>query len=287
MAGDWIKMRVNLVTHPKVIALSEELSYSGEYQDWSGMHGFVPSLGGTKQDFDEGVTQALRVTRYVVVTALLRFWGYANEHAKDDFIKSLRISDIDEIVGVPGFGGALESVEWAGYDENRRGTCVPNFSEYNTSGHERSAEAKTAAQRQKEYRDRKKSESTEHCVTKTSDVTRDVTSDVTSNRREEKNREEVNQGPDKPARKKATSIPADFYPNETGVAYAEEKRISLAVELESFRNWHMAKGGTFKDWQACWRTWCDKAVEFGRVSKSNHVTTNGQPALPDFMRGAL
>lgn len=187
MAGDWIKMRVNLVTHPKVIALSEELSYSAEYQDWSGMHGFMPSIGGSKAEFDEGVTQALRVTRYVTVAALLRFWGYANEHSKDDFIGSLRVSDIDEIVGVPGFGRALESVGWVEYEENLKGCALPNFSEYNQSSHERSAGAKSSAQRQKEYRDRKKAEA----VTDHGDVTRNVTSNVTSNRREEKRREDI------------------------------------------------------------------------------------------------
>ena len=64
--------------------------------------------------------------------------------------------------------------------------------------------------------------------------------------------------------RKATQIPTDFYPNETGVAYAENKKLSLAVELESFRNFHTAKGSTWKDWQATWRTWCDRAVEYGR-----------------------
>jgi len=68
----------------------------------------------------------------------------------------------------------------------------------------------------------------------------------------------------KPA-KRATQLPADFYPNETGVSYAEERRVNLATEMESFRNHHQAKGSTFKDWQAAWRTWCDKAVEFGRA----------------------
>ncbi len=71
----------------------------------------------------------------------------------------------------------------------------------------------------------------------------------------------------KPA-KRATQIPADFYPNETGVGYAEERRVNLAVEMESFRNYHQAKGSTFKDWQAAWRTWCDKAVEFGRTGST-------------------
>lgn len=71
----------------------------------------------------------------------------------------------------------------------------------------------------------------------------------------------------KPA-KRATQIPGDFYPNETGVAYADERRVSMAVELRSFCNHHQAKGTTMKDWQAAWRTWCDKAVEFGRAGKA-------------------
>jgi hypothetical protein len=88
--------------------------------------------------------------------------------------------------------------------------------------------------------------------------------------REEKIREEiptthvVGAHAPKPT-KRAYQLPADFYPNETGVSYAEQRRVSLAVELESFRNHHRAKGSTFKDWQAAWRTWCDKAVEFGRA----------------------
>jgi hypothetical protein len=85
-------------------------------------------------------------------------------------------------------------------------------------------------------------------------------------------------GADKPRKpaSKATSLPSDFYPNATGVEYADSRRVPLAVELESFRNWHMAKGSTMKDWQAAWRTWCDKAVEFGRAG----VTANGARASP-------
>jgi uncharacterized protein YdaU (DUF1376 family) len=85
----------------------------------------------------------------------------------------------------------------------------------------------------------------------------------------------------KPA-KRATQLTDDFYPNETGVTYAEERRVSLAVELVSFRNHHQAKGSTMKDWQAAWRTWCDKAVEFGRAGgdakKAAHVSFAQQAA---------
>lgn len=72
----------------------------------------------------------------------------------------------------------------------------------------------------------------------------------------------------KPAKtaRRACQLPADFYPNKTGVEYADARSISFATELESFRNWHSAKGTTMKDWQAAWRTWCDKAVTYGRTS---------------------
>lgn len=50
--------------------------------------------------------------------------------------------------------------------------------------------------------------------------------------------------------------------------YAEQRRVFMAGELEKFRNFHAAKGSTFKDWQAAWRTWCDKAVEFGRAGSA-------------------
>jgi hypothetical protein len=175
MAGDWIKMRVGLVNHPKVIQLSEILSYDDDYQEWSGLHGFVPSIGGDRKSFDEGIYQALRVTRYVTVTALLKFWGYANEHIREEFISSLRIQDIDEIAQVPGFGNALSEVGWAVFDEESRGVFLPNFSEHNVSSGDR-----TNADRQKRHREKKKLEN------ENSNVTRNEN----SNAREEKRREE-------------------------------------------------------------------------------------------------
>lgn len=83
-------------------------------------------------------------------------------------------------------------------------------------------------------------------------------------------------------RKRATQLPPEFYPNETGVSYAEERRVNLAIELQSFRNHHQAKGTTFKDWQAAWRTWCDKAVEFGRAGQKTVKTM--QPQETAFQR---
>lgn len=179
MAHDWIKMRVNLVTHPKVLAIAEYLSGDEDYQDWSTMAGFVPALGGTQKDYDRDYQSSLRVTRYVTVCALLRFWGYANEHSKDEFIAALRINDLDDIVQVPAFGAALASIGWVEYDEEKRGLSLPNFNEYNASANDRGA-----ADRQKRYRENKKNASL--IVKQISDVTRDVT----SHDREEKRRED-------------------------------------------------------------------------------------------------
>lgn len=128
------------------------------------------------------------VMRYVTVTALLSVWGAANEHTRDGVFQNADLSDIDDMAGVPGFGAAMAAVGWAEYDEEQCTVSLPNFNEYNTSGSVRSAVAKTAAVRQKEYRDRK----TEQKSDVTRDVTRDVTNDVTRDRREEKRREDIN-----------------------------------------------------------------------------------------------
>lgn len=67
--------------------------------------------------------------------------------------------------------------------------------------------------------------------------------------------------------KRAQTIPDDFQLNENSLEYSKTRGLNGA-ELDSFKNWHLAKGTVYKDWQAAWRTWCDKAVEFGRSNKA-------------------
>ena len=123
------------------------------------------------------------VTRNVTVSLLVTFWSAANEHTRNGVFENADLSDMDDIVGVPGFGEALSTVGWAIHDEGSNCVILPNFNEYNTSGEERSASAKTNAQRQKEFRERQK--------LRESNVMRNVTNNVTSNRREEKRREDI------------------------------------------------------------------------------------------------
>ena len=173
-------MRVGLTTNPRVLRLAECLLESAEYLEWSvlsyGVHGYPPP---SATEIKAERHAALRVTRYVTVTALLKFWGYANEHIRDDYIAGIVPEDVDEITGVPGFAEALRAAGWAEFGDVS-GLTLPNFSEHNTSADKRSS----GADRQKRYRDRIKTDGDEK------PQKRNVTRNVTVTPREEKRREE-------------------------------------------------------------------------------------------------
>jgi hypothetical protein len=71
--------------------------------------------------------------------------------------------------------------------------------------------------------------------------------------------------PTKPKREKARSqVQDDFRPDANGIAKAEACGLSVAAEVEKFIDHHKGAGTLRADWQASWRTWVGKAVEFGR-----------------------
>lgn len=170
MAGEWIKMRTSLMTSPKVNGIARHLEMSKE-----ACRALSTGYNGT---LSEIVTR--NVTRCVTVSSLLVIWGAANEHTKDGIFHNADLSDIDDMVGIPDFGSAMESVGWAIYDEEMDAVILPNFCEYNTVGEKRK---NNSAERQRRYRERKKALQ--------GDVTHDVTHDVTGNDREEKRREDL------------------------------------------------------------------------------------------------
>jgi uncharacterized protein YdaU (DUF1376 family) len=85
--------------------------------------------------------------------------------------------------------------------------------------------------------------------------------------------------PAKQSRKRR--LPDDFAPNETGREYAEAKGVNFDAELVGFLNFHTARGTAYVDWQAAWRTWCDKAVEFGRARGRPGQGPPFQPSLTE------
>ena len=71
--------------------------------------------------------------------------------------------------------------------------------------------------------------------------------------------------PKKPKRR-ASSISEDWEPSERNVEDAFKKQFTpqeIRDEAQRFRDYHLAKGTTFADWDAGWRTWIGNARKFG------------------------
>lgn len=78
MAGDWIKMRTDLHTHPKVVRISS----------------------------------ALRADRLRVVGGLHAVWCLFDAHAIDGKLDGYTAEALDDMIGFPGFAEALAAVGW-------------------------------------------------------------------------------------------------------------------------------------------------------------------------------
>lgn len=68
--------------------------------------------------------------------------------------------------------------------------------------------------------------------------------------------------------KNATSLPDNFFPDDQGIKCADQHGVTINIELESFRDYHLARGLVRKDWQASWRTWCRNFKKYGRPNES-------------------
>jgi hypothetical protein len=294
MAGDWIKMRPSLMTSPKVNGIARILE-----RDFA--------VGRSLSTGNNGVMSEIvtrNVMRNVTVASLLVIWGAANEHTTDGVFRNADLSDLDDMVGIPGFGEAMATVGWAEYDAEEGTVILPNFTEYNTSGRERSGAAKTAAQRQKEYRERKRNAD----VMPEGDAESDVTSDVTRNRREEKRREE-NKTPLTPRDRGAVNVDRfqrfwDAYPVKKSKGQAEKtfaklnpddlmlNRMIKAIGQQIDHRQKLQAAGQFAPefkHPSTWlnaKAWEDELepIQQQRPLTGTHLSAVGSaaPALPDF-----
>ena len=119
MAGDWIKVRVDLVDDPDVFVMSDKLSIE------------CPTTVGH----------------------LLTFWGWLDRHTADGKMIKLTKSMIDRRVGVDGFAEALKEVGWlSGVDMAFE---IPNHDRHNGSSAKARAlesEAKRIRRNEKEQK---------------------------------------------------------------------------------------------------------------------------------------
>jgi hypothetical protein len=186
--ADWIRMRSSLLSNPRVTKMARVLLADRDFLDW-----LCPGCD-VAVTRDESVTKRhIPVVTRVIVGGLLEVWSMVNDTAaRDGIVRHASSRDMDETAGIPGFGAALQAVEWLEELPDGQGVFFPNFEEHNSPQKERSSVAKTGAERSREYRERKARER-DAGVTKIvtpRDAVRDVTSDVTRDHREEESREE-------------------------------------------------------------------------------------------------
>jgi hypothetical protein len=106
MAGDWIKMRVDLAEDPAVIAMADDL------------------------DIDE----------YAVVGRLHRLWSWVSAHSADGKAH-VSAARVDKIAHCDGFASALEAVGWLkiGDDDGHPSITIPKFDLHNSKSAKRRA----------------------------------------------------------------------------------------------------------------------------------------------------
>lgn len=104
MAGDWIKMRSDLLTHPKVVRISS----------------------------------ALKADRLRIAGGLFAVWCLFDTHSIDGQLDGYTPEALDELIGFPGFSAAMAAVGWL--ECNGDHLATPRFEEHNGQSAKRRAQ---------------------------------------------------------------------------------------------------------------------------------------------------
>jgi hypothetical protein len=104
MAGDWIKMRVDLQTHPKIFRISS----------------------------------ALNSDNYRVIGALHAVFSIFDTHSDDGVLTGYNLEILDGVLGWPGFSAAMVAIEWL-VEREGVGLVIPGFDKHNGTSAKRRA----------------------------------------------------------------------------------------------------------------------------------------------------
>lgn len=103
MAGDWIKVRADLLTHPKVVR----------------------------------IVSALKADKLRVIGGLHAVWSLFDAHSADGTLDGYTAEALDDYIGWPGFCAAMVLVGWL--EENGESLTTPRFDEHNGQSAKRRA----------------------------------------------------------------------------------------------------------------------------------------------------
>lgn len=97
-------------------------------------------------------------------------------------------------------------------------------------------------------------------------------------REEERRREETRKEESSGGKSRAVKFPENFIVTDQIRELAKQRGWpALDAELEAFRDFHVSRGSTFKDWEAAFRTWLRNSRRFG--ARSGNSGADGPPDL--------
>lgn len=215
MAGDWIKIRIDLCDDPNVYILSDHLSTD------------VPT----------------------VVGLLCLFWGWMDRHTSDG--KSLKLTEnvIDQRVGCKGFASAMRDVGWL--EGENMALELPNFDRHNgNSAKARALESEAKRLRRKEKpastptKEKPKEKPQNESVGQASDKSGPKSPTREEKRREEKNNKQHQQQPsaDDEIRMSVDWVPGEFFDDRCRMSAIDLERVDqqrLAALLGEFKSYWM------------------------------------------------
>ena len=115
------------------------------------------------------------------------------------------------------------------------------------------SERAAARERQRKHRESKRDAAVSHGVT-----------DGVTNRTPTRPDPTTSSSGTSKSAKRATQIPDDWQPKEVHLEIAVEYGLDPAYQLRSFRDYCQANGKTYKDWDAAFRNWLNRAKTYER-----------------------
>jgi hypothetical protein len=224
MAGDWIKMRVDLQTHPKVVRI----------------------LSATMAD------------KFRVIGGLHAVWAIFDTHSVNGVLNGYSPSILDHLIGWEGFSDAMVAVKWLHFDGEN--LAVPEFEEHNGTSGKRRAEDQKRKKRSRERPESVRNVSADASANEPDKKrTREEIEDI--DQKQELPPLPPKRGKsDKGTRLPLDWSPSAELINQV---VAESGSLWMR-ELPKFRDYWTAKpgaGGTKLDWPATFRNWVRRADE--------------------------
>lgn len=229
MAADWIKMRVDLQSHPKVVRI----------------------LSATKSD------------KLRVIGGLHAVWAVFDTHSVDGRLAGYTADLMDHVIGWPGFSAAMMAVGWLGM-EGPETLVIPEFSTHNGQSAKRRAE-----DQKRKRDSRSNPQPVRNMSANEDDKLQSESGLEREREEEKKREEADSASGDAPAAKPkreqtGSRLPDDWQPDDQLVTWAKSERpdLNIATQTASFRDyWRSQPGqkGRKSDWPATFRNWIRNA----------------------------